>query len=52
MAQRDLRLVHDATSEPGPILPSSVLGTLIFVMTEIMLFAGMISAFTLKSRPR
>jgi heme/copper-type cytochrome/quinol oxidase subunit 3 len=45
MAQRDLRLVHDAASDPGPILPSAVLGTLIFVLTEIMLFAGMISAF-------
>ncbi len=29
-----------------PLLPSIVLGTCIFVLTEIMFFAGMISAFT------
>jgi cytochrome c oxidase subunit 3 len=30
-----------------PVVPSSVLGTLIFVVTETMFFVGMISAFTI-----
>jgi heme/copper-type cytochrome/quinol oxidase subunit 3 len=46
--QRTLRLVHDATVGPRPqLVPSSVLGVVIFVIAEAMLFAGLISAFTI-----
>ena len=38
-----LRVIVDP--RPPPLLPSAVLGMLIFVLTEIMLFAGLISAF-------
>ena len=38
-----LRLAVD--SERTPLVPSGVLGMLIFIVTETMLFAGMISAF-------
>ncbi len=38
-----LRVMTDP--RPPPLLPSAVMGTLIFVFTEIMLFAGLISAF-------
>jgi cytochrome c oxidase subunit III len=38
-----LRVITDP--RPRPVLPSAVLGMLIFVSTEVMLFAGMISAF-------
>jgi heme/copper-type cytochrome/quinol oxidase subunit 3 len=31
----------------APIIPSGVMGMLIFVVTEIMLFAGFVSAFTI-----
>ena len=40
-----MRVVADSRREP--IIPNGVLGMLIFVMTEIMLFAGLISAFTI-----
>lgn len=36
-----------ALQQRKPPIPSGVLGTLIFVMTEIMLFLGFISAFTI-----
>lgn len=36
-----------AKSRREPIIPNGVLGMLIFVMTEIMFFAGLISAFTI-----
>jgi cytochrome c oxidase subunit 3 len=36
-----------AESQREPLIPNGVLGMLIFVMTEIMLFAGLISAFTI-----
>ncbi|MDJ0864999.1 MAG: heme-copper oxidase subunit III [Myxococcota bacterium] len=38
-----LRVMTDP--RPPPLLPSAVMGTVIFVFTEIMLFAGLISAF-------
>ena len=38
-----LRVITDP--RPRPVLPSAVLGMLIFVLTEVMLFAGLISAF-------
>jgi heme/copper-type cytochrome/quinol oxidase subunit 3 len=38
-----LRVITDP--RPRPVLPSAVLGMLIFVSTEVMLFAGLISAF-------
>lgn len=38
-----LRVIIDP--RPPPLLPSVVLGTLIFVITEAMLFAGLVSAF-------
>lgn len=38
-----LRVISDP--RPPPVLPSAVLGMLIFVISEAMLFAGLISAF-------
>jgi cytochrome c oxidase subunit III len=38
-----LRVIRDP--RPPPVLPSAVLGMLIFVIAEAMLFAGLISAF-------
>ncbi len=43
----DLRLVHPPPRENRVAVPSEVLGTLIFILTEIMLFAGFISAFVI-----
>ncbi len=40
-----LRLASESTRRP--IVPSGVLGMLLFVASETMLFAGMISAFTI-----
>ncbi len=40
-----LRVAAEARREP--LIPSSVLGMLIFVFTETMLFAGLISAFAI-----
>jgi len=34
-------------AQRAPIVPSGVLGMMIFVLTEIMLFAGFVSAFTI-----
>ena len=36
-----------AESDRRPLVPNGVLGMLIFVFTEVMLFAGLISAFTI-----
>jgi heme/copper-type cytochrome/quinol oxidase subunit 3 len=44
MRRRRLELVH-STDGPQALLPSSVLGMLIFVIAEAMLFAGLVSAF-------
>jgi cytochrome c oxidase subunit 3 len=43
--ERDLRLVHPPPKDAPVLVPSEVLGTMIFVLTEIMMFAGFISAF-------
>jgi heme/copper-type cytochrome/quinol oxidase subunit 3 len=40
-----MRVVSESQSQP--VLPNSVLGMLIFVFTETMLFAGLISGFTI-----
>jgi cytochrome c oxidase subunit 3 len=40
-----IRVVAEARREP--LVPSSVMGMLFFVFTEAMLFAGLISAFTI-----
>lgn len=42
-----IRVVHPPPKARGPILPSEVLATGIFIFTEIMLFAGFVSAFTI-----
>lgn len=44
-ASRRLRLA--AESERTPLVPSAVMGMLIFVCTEAMLFAGLLSAFSI-----
>jgi heme/copper-type cytochrome/quinol oxidase subunit 3 len=36
-----------AGERPAPVVPSGVLGMLIFVVAEAMLFAGLVSAFTI-----
>jgi cytochrome c oxidase subunit 3 len=43
--ERDLRLVHPPPRETRKVVPNEVLGTMIFVLAEIMMFAGFISAF-------
>ena len=40
-----LRVISDP--RPPPALPSAVLGMMIFVLTEIMMFAGLVSAFSI-----
>ncbi len=35
------------TTDRRPVVPNSVLGMLIFITTEVMFFAGLISAFTI-----
>ncbi len=44
-----LRVVGAGAGPPaaGPLLPSQVLGVLIFVLTEVMFFAGLVSAFSI-----
>lgn len=44
---RDLRVVHPPPKSKGPAVPSEVLATMIFILTEIMLFSGFVSAFTI-----
>jgi cytochrome c oxidase subunit 3 len=36
-----------ANPRPAPVLPNAVLGMIIFLFTEVMLFAGLISAHTI-----
>jgi cytochrome c oxidase subunit 3 len=48
MTQRStasLRVISEP--RPPPVLPSAVMGTLIFVVAELMMFAGLISAFVI-----
>ena len=40
-----LRVISDP--RPRPVLPSAVLGMLIFVVAEMMMFAGLMSAYTI-----
>ena len=40
-----IRVVADSRREP--LVPNGVMGMLIFVIAESMLFAGLISAFTI-----
>ncbi len=40
-----LRVIRDP--RPIPVLPNAVMGTLIFVVAEVMMFAGLISAFVI-----
>ncbi len=48
MAEHELSMVHPGTRPARrPIVPNAVLGTLIFILTEIMLFAGLMSAFAI-----
>lgn len=47
MSERDLRLVHPPPRERKKIVPDAVLGTMIFILTETMLFAGFISAYAI-----
>lgn len=50
MALADAAVLSPAMTAPQPrrpVVPSAVLGTLIFVVAEVMFFVGMISAFTI-----
>ena len=47
MSTTDLRIVDPPPREVRQMVPSPVLGMLIFILTEIMLFAGFISAFAI-----
>ena len=45
---RPLRLVHPAEpTERRQLVPNGVLGMMVFIITEAMFFAGLVSAFTL-----
>ena len=46
MSERDLRLVHPEP-ERKPAVPNAVLGTIIFILTEIMFFGAFISAYSI-----
>lgn len=50
MSTDTLTLDHPPAREPAPrpkLLPDGVLGMILFIFTEVMLFAGMISAFVI-----
>jgi cytochrome c oxidase subunit III len=49
VATRSARLHLAAESQRTPIVPNGVMGMLLFVASEAMLFAGLISAFTIIS---
>src|SRR5262245_26746726 len=44
---RELRLVHPPPRERRKAVPNEVLGVTIFILAEMMMFAGFISAFTI-----
>ncbi|MEZ4234647.1 MAG: cytochrome c oxidase subunit 3 [Myxococcota bacterium] len=43
----DLRLVHPPPRPRQRAVPNEVLGVTIFILTEVMMFAGFVSAFTI-----
>jgi len=47
MSEHDLRIVPPPPRRSKPVVPNQVLGTIIFMLTESMLFAGFISAYTI-----
>lgn len=47
VAARNGQLGVDSTTRQRPIIPNGVMGMLLFVMVEVMLFAGLISAFAI-----
>jgi len=47
MSEPELRIVHPPPRERKPIVPNAVLGTMIFILTECMLFAGFVSAYAI-----
>jgi cytochrome c oxidase subunit 3 len=47
LVSRELRLVRPPPKERRKAVPNEVLGVTIFILTEMMLFAGFISAFTI-----
>ena len=47
VATRNVRLGHVSRRRPQPVIPNGVMGMLLFVMVEMMLFAGLISAFVI-----
>ena len=50
LAPADAGVMTGAMAAPAPnrpVVPSAVLGTLIFAVAEVMFFVGMISAFTI-----
>jgi heme/copper-type cytochrome/quinol oxidase subunit 3 len=50
MTERDLRLIHPAPPpEKRQVVASPVLGVTIFIFTEVMLFAGFLSAFSISA---
>ena len=50
MTERDLRLIHPAPPpERRQIVASPVLGVTIFIFTEVMLFGGFLSAFSISA---
>jgi len=47
MSEPELRVVHPPPKQREPTVPNPVLGTMIFILTECMLFAGFISAYAI-----
>jgi cytochrome c oxidase subunit 3 len=47
MNEPELRIVHPPPRRRKPVVPNQVLGTIIFILTEAMLFSGFISAYTI-----
>jgi len=47
MARRSSAALTVVTNQRPPVVPSAVLGMMLFLLTELMLFAGMISAHSI-----